>query len=104
MAICLLDTFGNKIVLHRDELGCFDPMPLGPRHVRTWRVFARARRIVRGLRSTIAACRSKPITATLFSKEGDYTHFNEKGAKVIAEMIVGELAKTDEELAGLLRE
>ena len=31
MAIVLLDTFGNEIVLHRDELGCFDPMPLGPR-------------------------------------------------------------------------
>lgn len=31
MAICLLDTFGNEIVLHRDELGCFDPTPLGSR-------------------------------------------------------------------------
>lgn len=28
MAICLMDTFGNEIVLHRDPLGCFDPMPL----------------------------------------------------------------------------
>jgi hypothetical protein len=31
MAICLLDTFGNEVVLHTDEQGCFDPMPLGPR-------------------------------------------------------------------------
>ena len=31
MAICLLDTFGNEIILHRDTQGCFDPMPLGPR-------------------------------------------------------------------------
>lgn len=31
MAICLLDTFGNEIVLHKDEQGCFDPMPLGKR-------------------------------------------------------------------------
>jgi len=31
MAICLLDMFGNEIVLHTDPQGCFDPMPLGPR-------------------------------------------------------------------------
>ena len=31
MAICLLDTFGNEIVLHKDKLDCFDPMPLGRR-------------------------------------------------------------------------
>ena len=31
MAICLLDTFGNEIVLLKDGQGCFDPMPLAPR-------------------------------------------------------------------------
>lgn len=31
MGICLIDLFGNEIVLHTDEKGCFDPMPLGPR-------------------------------------------------------------------------
>lgn len=31
MAICLLDTFGNELILHTDPQGCFDPMPLGPR-------------------------------------------------------------------------
>ena len=31
MAICLLDTFGNEIILHSDTQGCFDPMPLGSR-------------------------------------------------------------------------
>jgi hypothetical protein len=29
--ICLLDTFGNEITLHREDPGCFDPQPLGPR-------------------------------------------------------------------------
>ncbi len=31
MGIVLLDIFGNEVPLHTDELGCFDPMPLGPR-------------------------------------------------------------------------
>jgi hypothetical protein len=31
MAICLLDVFGNEILLHTESPGCFDPMPLGPR-------------------------------------------------------------------------
>jgi len=34
MGICLIDVFGNEIFLHAEEqgaLGCFDPMPLGPR-------------------------------------------------------------------------
>jgi len=31
-ALCLLDAFGNKIVLHRDpEISCLSPMPLRPR-------------------------------------------------------------------------
>jgi hypothetical protein len=31
MGIYLLDVFGNEILVHSEELGCFDPMPLGPR-------------------------------------------------------------------------
>jgi Hydrazine synthase alpha subunit middle domain/WD40-like Beta Propeller Repeat len=31
MGIYLLDVFGNEILLHVEEPGCFDPMPLGPR-------------------------------------------------------------------------
>ena len=32
MGIYLLDVFGNEVLLHaEEELGCFDPMPLGPR-------------------------------------------------------------------------
>jgi len=31
MGIYLLDTFGNEILLHFEQPGCFDPMPLGPR-------------------------------------------------------------------------
>nr|HPM83650.1 hypothetical protein [Candidatus Anammoximicrobium sp.] len=31
MGIYLLDTFGNEVLLHVEEPGCFDPMPLGPR-------------------------------------------------------------------------
>jgi hypothetical protein len=31
MAIVLLDTFGNEIVLHAEAPGCYDPMPLAPR-------------------------------------------------------------------------
>ena len=31
MGIVLLDVFGNEILLHTEEPGCFDPMPLGPR-------------------------------------------------------------------------
>ena len=31
MGIFLLDVFGNEILLHAEEPGCFDPMPLGPR-------------------------------------------------------------------------
>jgi len=31
MGIYLLDVFGNEILLHAEEPGCFDPMPLGPR-------------------------------------------------------------------------
>ena len=31
MGIYLLDLFGNEILLHAEEPGCFDPMPLGPR-------------------------------------------------------------------------
>ena len=30
-AICLLDMFGNELVIHEDPLGCFDPMPVAPR-------------------------------------------------------------------------
>lgn len=29
--ICLLDIFGNELLLHTEAPGCFDPMPLGPR-------------------------------------------------------------------------
>ncbi len=31
MGIFLLDTFGNEVLLHVEDPGCFDPMPLGPR-------------------------------------------------------------------------
>jgi hypothetical protein len=31
MGICLVDVFGNEILLHAEGPGCFDPMPLGPR-------------------------------------------------------------------------
>ncbi len=31
MGIYLLDTFGNEILLHTEQPGCFDPMPLAPR-------------------------------------------------------------------------
>ncbi len=31
MGIFLIDLFGNEILLHTEEPGCFDPMPLGPR-------------------------------------------------------------------------
>jgi len=31
MGIYLIDVFGNEILLHFGELGCYDPMPLGPR-------------------------------------------------------------------------
>jgi hypothetical protein len=31
MGICLLDIFGNEILLHKEELGCYDPMPLAPK-------------------------------------------------------------------------
>ncbi len=31
MGIYLIDVFGNEILLHSEEPGCFDPMPLGPR-------------------------------------------------------------------------
>ena len=31
MGIYLIDTFGNEILLHVEPLGCYDPMPLGPR-------------------------------------------------------------------------
>ncbi|MHC4743170.1 MAG: HzsA-related protein, partial [Planctomycetota bacterium] len=31
MGIYLLDVFGNEILVHWEEPGCFDPMPLGPK-------------------------------------------------------------------------
>ena len=31
MGIFLIDLFGNEIMLHTEQPGCFDPMPLGPR-------------------------------------------------------------------------
>ncbi len=31
MGVYLLDVFGNEVLLHAEEPGCFDPMPLGPR-------------------------------------------------------------------------
>ncbi len=31
MGLYLLDTFGNEVLVHVEEPGCFDPMPLGPR-------------------------------------------------------------------------
>jgi len=33
MGIYLLDVFGNELLLHFEEPGCFDPMPLAPRPV-----------------------------------------------------------------------
>ncbi len=30
MGIYLLDTFGNELLVHNEEPGCYDPMPLGP--------------------------------------------------------------------------
>ena len=32
MGIYLVDTLGNEILLHTEKPGCFDPMPLAPRH------------------------------------------------------------------------
>jgi hypothetical protein len=32
MGIYLIDTFSNEILLHTEGPGCFDPMPMGPRH------------------------------------------------------------------------
>jgi len=31
MGIYLIDVFGNEVLLHAEEPGCYDPMPLGPR-------------------------------------------------------------------------
>jgi hypothetical protein len=31
MGIYLLDLFGNEVLLHEEQSGCFDPMPLAPR-------------------------------------------------------------------------
>ena len=31
MGICLIDLFGNEILVHAEKPGCFDPMPLAPR-------------------------------------------------------------------------
>jgi len=31
MGICLLDTFGNELIIHTNGKGCYDPMPLTPR-------------------------------------------------------------------------
>ena len=31
MGIYLVDLFGNEVLLHEEEAGCFDPMPLAPR-------------------------------------------------------------------------
>ncbi|MBW8039582.1 MAG: hypothetical protein FVQ85_06240 [Planctomycetes bacterium] len=31
MGIYLIDVFGNEILLHEEEPGCYDPMPMGPR-------------------------------------------------------------------------
>jgi len=31
MGICLVDVFGNEVMIHEESPGCFDPMPLGPR-------------------------------------------------------------------------
>ena len=33
VAIFLVDTFGNEILIHEDGAGCFDPMPLAPREM-----------------------------------------------------------------------
>jgi len=32
MGIYLVDIFGNEVLVHAEEPGCFDPMPLAPRH------------------------------------------------------------------------
>ncbi|MCP5536670.1 MAG: hypothetical protein H7A51_10645 [Akkermansiaceae bacterium] len=32
MGIFLVDTFGNEVLLHREKLGCYDPMPLTARN------------------------------------------------------------------------
>jgi len=31
MGICLVDIFGNEVMIHEESPGCFDPMPVGPR-------------------------------------------------------------------------
>lgn len=31
MGVYLLDRFGNELLVHKEQPGCFDPMPLGPR-------------------------------------------------------------------------
>ena len=31
MGICLVDIFGNEVMIHEEPPGCFDPMPVGPR-------------------------------------------------------------------------
>jgi hypothetical protein len=31
MGLYLIDVFGNELLLHAEEPGCYDPMPLGPR-------------------------------------------------------------------------
>ena len=31
MGIYLLDLFGNEVLVHTEDPGCFDPMPIGPR-------------------------------------------------------------------------
>jgi len=31
MGICLIDVFGNELMIHAEPPGCFDPMPLAPR-------------------------------------------------------------------------
>ncbi len=33
MGICLLDLHGNEVLIHTEETGCFDPMPLAPREL-----------------------------------------------------------------------
>ncbi|MCH7226952.1 hypothetical protein [Haloferula sp. A504] len=41
MGIFLVDTFGNEVLLHAGDRGCFDPMPLGPRRPDPARVKSR---------------------------------------------------------------
>ena len=31
MGLCLVDVFGNELLLHTEEPGCYDPMPVAPR-------------------------------------------------------------------------